>query len=103
MKLRKLGKQGVLGLETAKAFVLSILGIAVIAMAVLITLNALDSTSVATNATKNITANISQGVSDFFKNSTTWFALLSLVIIILIIAIVIVAVNRFGARSGEGL
>jgi uncharacterized integral membrane protein len=46
--------------------------------------------------------NITGGTVGFFSNTTTWFALLAVVIIILIIAIVIFAVNRFGGNRYEG-
>lgn len=94
-------KKGVLGLNTVKAFLVGILAIAVISVAVIITLSALNGTSIATNQTMQIEGNVSDGIVDFFSNSGTFFTLLAVVVIILIIAIVVIAVNRFGG-TGEG-
>lgn len=95
-------KKGALGLNTTKSFVITILSLAVISMAVLITLGSLDNTSVATDATKNLTANVSEGITNFFENAGTFFTLLAVAVIILIISVVIMAVNRFGGAS-DGL
>jgi len=46
-----------------------------------------------------IANNVSSGISSFFGNAGTYFALLGVVVIILIISLVVVVVNRFG---GEG-
>lgn len=95
--------KGVLGLDTAKLFVLAILTLGVIAFAVIVALNALSTnsglTGQAATDTTSIMNNITGGVTSFFGNAGTWFALLAIVIIILVIAVVIVAVNRFGGRS----
>ena len=98
-------KRGVLGLDTAKLFVLAILTLGVIAFAVIIALDALNSnsglTGQAATDTNDVLQNISSGVVSFFGNAGTWFSLLAIVIIILVISVVIVAVNRFGgSKSG---
>ncbi len=106
--MRKLMKQrrGQVGLDTAKAVMLSLLTIAVIAFAIIVALsalgnsNALEEGSQEANDTDNILNNVTGGVSDFFSNTGTWMALLAVVVIILIISIVIFAVNRFGGRTG---
>ncbi len=107
MKLKRLEKKGVLGLDTAKLFILAILTLGVIAFAVIVALDALNNNSGLTGQaqtdTTNVLQNISGGVVDFFGNAGTWFSLLAIVIIILVIAVVIVAVNRFGGRGGAGL
>ena len=106
MRKNILNKKGVLGLDTAKMFVLAILTLGVIAFAVLVALDALAGTTglgeVAANGTISIMGNISGGLVEFFTNAGTWFALLAIVIIILVIAVVIVAVNRFGGGRGSG-
>lgn len=43
--------------------------------------------------------NVTTGTSNFFANATTWFTLISVVVIILLIGIVIFAVSRFGGRG----
>ena len=101
-KLRKLGKRGQVGFDTAKAVMLTIMVIGVIAFAIIIAMsslnnsNALTAGSLEANQTTDVLQNISAGVSGFFSNTSTWFSLLAVVIIILIISIVIFAVNRFG-------
>ena len=102
---QRMNKRGVLGLEIVKAVLLSLLGLAVISVAVLIVLGALNSTSTDAGISGNIsliTNNISFGVTQFFGNIPTFFTLLAVVVIILIISIVIVAVNRFGTGPGAG-
>ena len=93
-------KKGQVGLETGKAVMLALLTLGVIAFALLIAMNSLNSTSVATTDTTNIFGNITGGVTSFFSNAGTWFSLLAVVVIILIVAIVIFAVNRFGGNRG---
>ena len=96
-------------MDTAKDFVLGIMILAVIAFAVIVALaslndsNALTTGSTEDNQTTNILLNVTGGVNDFFTNASTWFSLLSVVIIILIISVVILAVNRFGSGSGGSL
>ncbi len=46
-----------------------------------------------------INENVSAGITSFFTNSTTYFALLGVVVIILIISLVVVVVNRFGGET----
>ena len=47
-----------------------------------------------------IANNVSGGISAFFGNAGTFFALLGVVVIILIISLVVVVVNRFGGEGG---
>jgi len=111
LKLKSIlkNKRGQVGLDTAKAVMLTLLVIGVIAFAIIVALNALGDSnaltagSFAKNSTDNILNNITDGTADFFSNTGTWFALLAVVVIILIIAIVIFAVNRFGGGRGGGL
>jgi len=109
IKAWSMNKKGVLGMDTAKDFVLGIMILAVIAFAVIVALaslndsNALTEGSTEQNQTTNILLNVTGGVNDFFTNAGTWFSLLSVVIIILIISVVIMAVNRFGSGSAGSL
>ena len=101
MKMRKLklDNKGVLGLDIAKSFIIAILTLGVIAFAIVIAMAQLNSSSVSTTDTTSIFGNISGGVTSFFSNAGSWFALLAVVIIILIVSVVIVAVNRFGGST----
>ena len=108
-KIVKMNKKGVLGLDTAKAFVIAILTLAVVAFAVIVALSALNNSGSlpagspeAAQAT-NVLLNVTGGVETLFNSANTWFALLAVVIIILIIAVVILAVNRFGGTARGGL
>ena len=98
-------KKGVMGLDVAKAFMITLLSLVVIGVTVLIVLNSLGDTSVVSddNETLGVINNASQGISDFFSNTTTWLALLAVVIIILIISMVILVVNRFGSGGTTSL
>ncbi len=104
LKLKTLNKKGVVGLEVGKKVMLLLLTMGIIAFALIIALNQLNSTSVATTQTTNIVNNITGGVETFFTNATTWFALLGIVVLILIIVIVIKAVgSTSGGKGGSGL
>lgn len=96
-------KRGVMGMDTAKSFVLALMTLVVIGVTTLIVLNSLGDTSVVSddNQTTNVIDNASRGIESFFSNSTTWLALLSVVIIILIISAVIVVVNQFGQTGSR--
>ena len=95
-------KRGILGIDTTKAVLVTLLSLAVIAVAVILALTTLRDSNVFTsgsaeyNATSDITKNVSAGVGNFFENVPTFFTLLGVVVLILIIAIIIVAVSRFG-------
>ena len=102
-------KKGVLGLDTVKSVILSLLTLAVVFIAVLLALTTLQnagifSTSTASGnssviAINNVVGNISSGGSLFFSYVPTFMILLAVVVIILVIAIVIVAVTRFGGTT----
>ena len=54
------------------------------------------------NDVGSVISNTSSGITGFFANSGTFFALLGVVVIILIISLVVVVVNRFGGgREGS--
>jgi len=102
-KLKTMYRKGQVGLDVAKAFMLGILTLGVIAFAIIIAINSLNSSTVSTNATTGILNNISSGTSSFFANAGTWFSLLAVVIILLIIAIVLIAVNKFSGGNSQGM
>lgn len=103
MKRSAKDKRGVMGLSTAQGFLVGLLSLVIIGVLVIIVLNSLNSTSVATDQTTAIVNNASNGLGSFFGNTGTWLTLLSVVVIILIIAAVIVVVNRFGSGSDRVL
>lgn len=111
-KLRSILKQkrGVLGLDTTRVVLISLLTLAVIAIAVFLALVSLRDAGIFTagslekNQTNDIISNITGGSVNFFKQIPTVFTLLGVVLIILVIAIVIAAVSRFGGGGrGESL
>lgn len=103
----KKNKKGALGLDTTKTVMISLLTLAVIAIAVFLALVSLrdagifSSGSLEDNQTTDIIANITYGGTRFFQNVPTFFILLGVVVLILIIAIVIVAVSRFSAGGSR--
>jgi uncharacterized membrane protein YjgN (DUF898 family) len=107
MKSKLKRMKGILGLNTVKAFIVVLLSLAIIAVVTLIVLGAIlnanisPSGSAAANGTETIISNVSTGITNFFGNSLTYFALLGVVVIILIISLVVVVVNRFGGSTGR--
>ena len=107
MKIKSLSKKGVLGIETTKAIVISLLTLGVLVIATILAITTLRDSGIFTtgsleqNYTNQISGNISYGATNFFKNVPTFFTLLAVVVLILIIAIVIVAVSRFGGGGGR--
>ena len=100
--------RSILGLETVKAFIVVLLSLAIIGVVTLIVLGSLQSSNVspagsyAANGTTAITQNVSAGITSFYNNAPTFFALLAVVVIILIISLVVVVVNRFGGSAAGG-
>ena len=99
--LKRRNKKGVMGLETAKAFVVGLLSLVLIGVVTMIVLVQLGNTSiVSTNAaTQHVVNNSTTALAEFFSNTTVWLSLLGVVIIILIIAAVVAVVNRFGGQA----
>jgi hypothetical protein len=95
---KPLNKKGVLGLDTAKLFVLAILSLAIVAVVTLIVLDSLQDATTLTDAGEIIN-NTSAALGDFFADAGTWFTLIGVVIIILIISSVIIVINRFGSEQ----
>src|SRR5437773_1646167 len=98
-------KKGILGLDTVKGVIISLLTLAVIAISVFLALvslrnaNIFAASSQEANQTTNIINNITSGTSSFFTNVPTIFTLLGVVVLILIISIIIIAVTRFAAPA----
>ena len=98
-------KKGVLGLDTAKLFVLAILSLVIVCVVTLIVLDSLQGAAgthgdSVYNSSASIINNTSAAMDSFFGDAGTWFTLIGVVIIILIIAVVIVVVNRMGVGAG---
>lgn len=108
MKLRKLDKKGVIGFEVAKQVILSLLILAVMVIAVFLSLQTLQNAGIFTagsqseNDTSLIIGNITSGVVKFFGYIPTVFTVLAIVCIILAIALILFAVNRFGGGEAIG-
>ena len=91
-----MNRKGVMGLDVAKMFLLSLFTMAVVGFALIIALNSLNESSAGNSDTALILGNVSEGAVGLFANSGTWFSLVAVVVIILIISSVIISVNRFG-------
>ena len=109
MDYRKLNKKGQLGLDTVKAVMIAFLIMAVIGVAIVLALVSLKNSNIfATgsqeyNDTADITSNVSSGITSFFGNTGTIFAILVVVVIILAISIIIAVVSRFGGGRTGGV
>ena len=102
MRKLKTQKKGIMGLDTAKAFVVGLLSLVLIGVVTMIVLVQLGDLSIVSsdNDTQAVVGNATSGLSDFFSNTGVWLSLLGVVIIILIIAAVVAVVNRFGGEAG---
>ncbi len=108
LKMRKINKKGILGLDTVKTVIVTLLVLAVTSIAVILALvsindsNIFTANSQAANDSTFIVNNVTSGVTEFFSQVPTFMTLLGVVVLILIIAIVIVAVGRFEGGGGRG-
>ena len=99
-------KKGVLGLDTAVSFILVLLTLVLVAFASIVAVSILSSTAIlpagsaGANATATIFSNFTAGVNVLFANTTTWMAVLGVVITLLILGLIIFAVRRF---AGNGM
>jgi hypothetical protein len=99
-------KRGILGLETVRVVIVTLLVLAVTSIAVFLALVSLQDAGIftadsqAANDTDKIIGNITSGTTDFFANVPTFMILLGVVVLLLIIAIVLVVVGRFGGTTG---
>jgi len=108
MKNRSLlrSRRAILGLDTVKLVIITLLTLVVITIATFLALVSLQNagiftaSSMAANQTNNIINNITSGATAFYANVPTFFVLLGVVVLILIISIVIVAVTRFAPGAG---
>ena len=102
-------KKGILGLETTRAVIVTLLILAVTAIAVFLALTSLQNANIftagsqAANDTELIIGNITSGTVSFFANVPTFMILLGVVVLLLIIAIVLVVVGRFGGAGTGGV
>ncbi len=102
-------KKGVLGLETVGSVIITLLVLAVIAIAVFLALDSLNTANLFTagsqsaNDTTNLINNITSGTTAFFANIPTVMVILGAVVIILAVVLIILAVGRIsgGARAAE--
>lgn len=98
-------KSAVLGLDTVQAVIVTLLVLAVVAIAVFLALVSLQGAglftagSQAANDTDNIINNITSGTTDFFENIPTVMTILGAVVIILAVVLIIVAVGRIRAGA----
>jgi len=94
-KMKLKNRNGVLGLETAKAVMVTFLVLAVTGVAILLALTSLQNANIFTansqadNDTDAIVGNISSGLVTFFGSTGTIFSILIVVVIILAISIII--------------
>jgi len=109
LKVKKMDKKGVLGLDTARQVMVFFLILAVLAIAIVLALVSLRDSGIFTtgsqeqNDTNNIVGNITGALTnDFFDQTGTIFAILIVVVIIFAISIIIFAVSRFSAGGGRG-
>ena len=110
-KILSMNKKGVLGLDTAKAVMIALLVLSVLAIAVFLALVSLRDSGIFTSGGTDYNRSLTvinytiDGTTNFFKQVPTFFTLIAVVVLILIIAIVIVAVSRFqtGGSRGESL
>ena len=107
--LKMNNKRGQLGLDTVKSVMISFLVLAVISIAVVLALVSLRDSNIfagdpSTEQSVNDTiANVTSGVTGFFDDTGTIFAILIVVVIILAISIIIGVVSRFGGGGRGGL
>lgn len=104
MKKLLMQKRGQVGLDVIKTVFVSLLSLAIIAVAVMIVLGALAASitggTAADNNTDLIVNNITAATSTLFGNTGSWLALLAVAVIVAIIVIVIVYVKRVEGRGG---
>jgi hypothetical protein len=101
-------RRSVLGLELSRSVIVTLLILAVTAIAVFLALVSLQDSNIfttgtqAANDTNAIIGNITTGTTSFFSYVPTWMILLAVVVLIAIIAIVIVVVSKLeGGRGGS--
>lgn len=106
LKLKeRMNKKGVLGLELSRSVIVTLLVLAVTAIAVFLALVSLQDAGIftansqAANDTDLIIGNITTGVVAFFDFTPTWMILLGVAVLIAIIAIVIFAVTRLEGKG----
>lgn len=108
--MQKLNKKGQYGINVVVSVALGLFTLLLIAVAVIAGSNALLSSSLFTsgstsyNQTSNMVGNLTSGVSGFFANSGTFFAILAVVVIMIFLGLMIGAVYLFTrGRHEKGL
>jgi len=107
--LKMNNKRGQLGLDTVKSVMISFLVLAVISIAIVLALVSLRDSNIFTanspeeRDVNDTIANITSGITGFFDDTGTIFAILIVVVIILAISIIIGVVSRFGGGGRGGL
>lgn len=101
--------QSALGLNLVKVVIGALLVIGILAFVAVIAMNSLRNANIVTssdpgyNETEAILLNVSQGISSFFGNIGTIFAVLGVVVIVLAIVLIVVVARRAGGGGGGGL
>jgi len=109
IKPLKMDKRGQLGLDTVKSVMISFLVLAVISIAVVLALVSLRDSNIFTAGSpeavdvNDTITNVTSGITGFFDDTGTIFAILIVVVIILAISIIIGVVSRFGGGARGGL
>lgn len=102
--MKPINKKGQLGLDVAKAFLLTLFGAVIVGFIIVVVAGNLLGTTVlptgtqGANQTTSVLQNSSNAVATLFGNAGTWMVMIGVAVLILIIAVVIFAVNRFGKR-----
>ena len=101
-------KKGQYGINVVVAVALGLFTLLLVAVAVIAGANALLSSSLFTasttpyNQTSQMIGNLTGGVTSFFANSTTFFAILAVVVIMIFLGLMIGAVYLFTRGHKEG-
>lgn len=100
--MKAINKRGQLGLDVAKAFLLTLFGAVIVGFIVVVVAGTLQNTDVLptgsyeSNLSTSVFQNASGSVSTLFSNTGTWMVMIGIAVLILIIAVVVFAVSRFG-------
>jgi hypothetical protein len=107
MQKLSINKKGQVGLDLTKKVMVSLMVLAVTAIAVILALVSLDDSgiftagSTADTQSGYIVGNVTTAAADFFSNAGTFFSIIVAVVIILLVAIILAVVSRFGSSSSS--
>jgi thiosulfate reductase cytochrome b subunit len=105
-KLLSMNKKGVFGLNAVQQFFAIILGIALLAYVIVVSMGTLSTSSIlptsslAANQTNQILNNVSSGITGFFSSINPVYAILAILVIILVL-VVLVRVVSGGVGGGS--